>query len=235
MKKISLLTIAILLLITSTAQSQILISMLLGDKLNSDKLEFGMDGGVNFLNISNLSNSKSLTNWNLGFYFDFKLNPKLFIHTGVIVKSNMGTSGLSPYSLNNKDLDSTFAGGTVDRKISYFNVPVLIRYRFIDYLHIEGGIQLGLRTKAFDTFKKSIYSEDDVTFKYATKDNYTRLDAGGVLGIGYKLRKGTGMTLSARYYFGFVDIDKVAAGSQRNSAMYLSASIPIGKAKTENK
>ena len=43
------------------------------DKLNSEGLEFGLEGGVNWSNISNLDADKSLSTFNLGFYFDFKL------------------------------------------------------------------------------------------------------------------------------------------------------------------
>jgi hypothetical protein len=68
-----------------TSRSQVLISLLLGDKLNSGKIEFGLDGGVNWLTMSNTPNAKYLFDWNLGFYFDFKMkNPHLFIHTGVL-------------------------------------------------------------------------------------------------------------------------------------------------------
>jgi len=225
----------LLFVIGSTANSQVLISLLLGDKLNSDKLEFGLDGGINYLNMSNSPGDKYLFDWNLGFYFDFKIKPKLFIHTGVIVKSKMGTAGIAPYSLNNPYLDSAFVGGTVDRKLNYFNVPVLLRYRFIDYFHIEGGIQLGLRYKSYDYFSNEIYNEDDLTFKNYIEENYTLLDAGGVVGLGYKLKHGQGITIGVRYYYGFVDVDKVSSGSQCNSAFYINGSIPIGKGKAEKK
>ncbi len=39
--------ILFLLVAFSAAQSQILITLLLGDKLNSPNLEFGLEGGVN--------------------------------------------------------------------------------------------------------------------------------------------------------------------------------------------
>ncbi|HUM45684.1 MAG TPA: porin family protein [Chitinophagales bacterium] len=217
-----------------TAKSQVLISLLLGDKLNSDKLEFGLDGGANLLNMTNTPGSKAMVNWNLGFYFDFKMNEKLFIHTGVIVKSKMGTASLEPYSLNNNELDTLFTGGIVDRKINYFNVPVLLRYRFVDYVHVEGGIQLGLRYTGYDIFTQSI-NNSDLEFRNDVKDNFQRLDAGGVIGIGYKLKKGKGMTLSARYYYGFVDANKLTNGAQHNTASYFNVSIPIGKGKAEKK
>ncbi len=229
------LTVVFVFALQSASQGQVLITLLLGDKLNSDKLEFGLAGGVDFLNMSNTPDAKMLTDWNLGFYFDFKLDQKLFLHTGVRVKSKMGTGSLEPYSLNNMVLDSAFYGGNVDRKINYFNVPVLIRYRLVDYLHVEGGIQLGLRYTAFDKFSNTIVDEDDLQFTNSIADDLARLDAGAQAGIGYKLKKGTGMTISADYYYGFVDVNKVLEGSQLNSAIYLDLSIPIGRAKAAKK
>src|SRR5690242_19909376 len=92
-------------------QGQVLISLLLGDKLNSGKIEFGLDGGVNYPDIRGLNHSQLKGTLNLGFYFDIKLkNPQWMVHTGVLVKSSMGTSGLPVYLLNNADLDSAFAG-----------------------------------------------------------------------------------------------------------------------------
>ena len=228
-------TVICIFTMQSASHAQVLITLLLGDKLNSDKLEFGLAGGVDFLNMSNTPDAKMLTDWNLGFYFDFKLDQKLFLHTGVRVKSKMGTGSLEPYSLNNMVLDSAFYGGNVDRKINYFNVPVLIRYRLVDYLHVEGGIQLGLRYTAFDKFSNTIVEDEDLQFTNSIKDDLAHLDAGAQAGIGYKLKKGTGMTISADYYYGFVDVNKVLEGSQLNSAIYLDLSIPIGRAKAAKK
>lgn len=39
------------LAIAASANSQVLISLLLGDKLNSEKLKFGMEGGMNLSTI----------------------------------------------------------------------------------------------------------------------------------------------------------------------------------------
>ena len=89
-----------LLFLVSIARTQVLISILLGDKLNTGKIEFGLEGGANWSTIKNLDGAKSLTGFNLGFYFDFKLkNPSWMLNTGVIVKSNMGADELPVYSL----------------------------------------------------------------------------------------------------------------------------------------
>ncbi|MBN2174329.1 MAG: PorT family protein [Bacteroidales bacterium] len=238
MKKIFLfLALSVLMLtINTTVKSQVLISLLLGDKLNTGTIEFGLDGGLNWLTMSNTDNAKYLRDWNLGFYFDFRMkNPHLFIHTGVLVKSKMGTSGLEPYPLGNDSLDAVFAGGTVDRKINYFNVPVMLRYRFNNFIHIEGGTQLGLRYTGFDLFKQEINKKDDLTFNNDVKDDFTRIDAGALAGVGYRFNKGKGLILTLRYYYGFVDADRVSPGNQNYSSIYISGAIPIGRAKAERK
>jgi hypothetical protein len=239
--KYSLILVFFSLICAPFTHSQVLISLLLGDKLNSDKLEFGLDGGANLTRISNLEETKYLPDFHLGFYFDFKLQPKLFIHTGVIVKSTMGARGITPYSVGNEDLDSLLIDSEVFRKLQYWNVPALVRYRFYDYFHVEGGIQLGLLYKATDRFEEKIYDKKDLKFKYNIfKENdenkYKYIDVGAVGGIGYKLKKGDGMTLGVRYYYGFMDIVKDNSGpAQHNTSLYFCVSIPIGKGKAEAK
>jgi len=107
MKKI-ISILAILISMSSICYSKVLISLVFGDKLNSDKLEFGLDGGLNWSNISNLESSDYNRGFNLGFYFDIKMSQKLFLHTGVIVKSPMGSDGLNPYALGNETLATLF-------------------------------------------------------------------------------------------------------------------------------
>jgi len=54
-------------------QGQVLISLLFGDMLNSDGLEFGLEGGFNWSKVSGMETNSSLRTFNLGFYFDIRL------------------------------------------------------------------------------------------------------------------------------------------------------------------
>lgn len=239
MKRIFIQIALMILMVTMsiTAKSQVLISLLLGDKLNTGKIEFGLDGGVNWLTMSNTPKAKYLFDWNLGFYFDFRMkNPHLFIHTGVLVKSKMGTKGLDPYIPNNDTaIYNIFAGGTVERKLNYFNVPVMLRYRLDNFIHFEGGVQLGLRYTGYDVFYNEINKKDDLSYLNDVADDFTRIDAGALAGVGYRFKKGEGMILAVRYYYGFVDADRVREGNQSYSAIYITGAIPIGKGKAEKK
>ena len=55
------------------ANSQVVISLLFGDKLNSESVKFGLDGGINYSNLSNANSSDNQSGFNLGFYFDIQL------------------------------------------------------------------------------------------------------------------------------------------------------------------
>src|SRR3954469_7824961 len=116
----------ILFTIANATRGQVIISLLLGDKLNSGKVEFGLEGGVNFPAISTLE-GKAKSRFNLGFYFDIKTkNPHWLVHTGVMVKATLGMDDLPVYYLNDSELDTSFIGGNVDRKLNYFNCPLLM-------------------------------------------------------------------------------------------------------------
>jgi hypothetical protein len=231
MKKIPLAAL-LFFIIHIPAKSQVLISLLLGDKLNTEKLEFGLDGGFNLSNISNLEGSKSVGGFHLGFYFDIQLKNQLYLHTGVIVKSPMGAKGIAPYPVGDPDLDTVLSVSTVERKLRYFNVPILLKYKFHDHFFAEFGPQLGLLFKAFDEFSSDDYVDGDLIFKFKIRDQYRRLDAGLTAGLGYRFLKGNGMNLGVRYYFGLVNILKENPGpSERNSSFYVYVGIPIGAGK----
>ena len=225
-------TIIFLFLIMSVSalQSQVLISLLFGDKLNSESIKFGLDGGMNVSTISGIGSRKPLVSWNLGFYFDFMLkkNPHWYLHTGVLVKSTMGARDIQYTTVEDPELDSLFKLGTVDRKLNYFNVPILIKYKLDNGLFFEAGPMLSLLYKSFDVYDTE-YLGEDLTLAVSTKDSANRLDVGIEAGIGYYLKKRNGVYVGIRYYQGLRNVSRNAPQlSQLNSTFFLYASIPIG-------
>lgn len=234
MKKTLLLLIIVLC--TPAARSQVLISLVFGDKLNSEYLEFGLDGGVNFSSISNLDGSKSNLGFNLGFYFDIgsKKYPSWYINTGVIVKSPMGADNLDVYSLGNEALDNAYVDGHVNREIRYFNVPILLKYKFQNNIFVKAGPQFGLLANAFDEFIKEI-DDEELRYKNNIRDRIHVIDAGLTIGTGYRLMGGNGMNIGVQYYLGLVPVMKGDGPKQYNRSFYITAGIPIGKGKAAKK
>ena len=75
-----LVTVVLGMIISTKVQSQVVIALLFGDKLNSPGLKFGLDGGINLSSLTNISSAKFTPGFNLGLYFDilFKQNSNWF-------------------------------------------------------------------------------------------------------------------------------------------------------------
>ena len=115
--------------VATPAHSQVIIALLFGDKLNSDKLEFGLAGGLNVSSISNFTDTKTRNGFNLGLFLNIKLNEDFFLRVEAVPKFPTGVTKLKPYSLNDAGLDSLLYDGNVAREIKNIGLPVLIRYR----------------------------------------------------------------------------------------------------------
>lgn len=212
-----------------TANSQILISLLFGDKLNSPNVEFGMEGGVNWSTISNLESNDYQGRFNLGFYFDFKLENQWYLNTGVLVKSSLGTGNLSLNDLNLTGASIYPEEGSYAQKLDYFLVPVLLKYKFQNRLYLSAGPQFGLLTKAAVVYSRK-EGNTDVLIKETNTDYFKRIDMGPMVGLGYKLKEGPGLTLGLKYYYGLIYVYKEVPGTN-NSSIFAHLNLPIGAGK----
>lgn len=215
------------------AQSQILISLLLGDKLNSDGLEFGLDGGANFSNIAGLDAKKIMTTFNLGFYFDIRLKKQWNMYTGLLLKSNMGQDKLSDNDISFLQTPIYLTDGSYQQKISYFIVPALIKYKFKKHFYVEAGPQFGLMYKAWVEYNSDVDGSEARIRNYNTEKIH-RMDAGVAAGLGYQLMKGKGVSLGLKYYYGLLDVYKDRSGTN-NCSLFVKVTVPIGANKKNQK
>ncbi|MBC8489175.1 MAG: PorT family protein [Bacteroidetes bacterium] len=216
-----------------SSQSQVLISLILGDKLNSEGLEFGLEGGFNWSNVSGLEAKKSLSTFNLGFYFDIRLKNQWYLYTGVLVKSKLGVDKLSANDLDFLQTDVYKEEGDYSQVMNYFLVPAMAKYKFKNNMYVEAGPQFGLMYKAWVEFNSDVDGKK-IRIREDNEDMINRLDAGILAGLGYAFLKGTGITFGIKYYYGFVDVYKDKSGTN-NSSFFLKMNIPIGAGKKQEK
>ena len=220
-------TLLVIVLIGFTSHSQVLLSILFGDKLNSDGLEFGLEGGFNWSDISGLDADKRLSTFNLGFYFDIRLKNQWNLYTGVLVKAKLGDHKLSPEDLAFLEITPNLEeNGNYSQVLNYFIVPALLKYNFKNRMYIEAGPQFGLMYKSWVEFESDLDNKHIKTKDY-NKDKINRLDTGITFGTGYKLIPDTGMTIGIKYYYGFANVYKGVSGSN-NSSLFLKLNVPIG-------
>ena len=227
--------LALLVFTFHIGQSQVLISLIFGDKLNSDKIEFGLEMGVNYSKMSNFESSHPLPAFFLGFYFDFLLKNQWNINTGVLVKSEVGLDFLKEEDVAYLDPTTVFIdSGTYSQKINYFHVPILIKYKFKNHFYAQLGPQVALRTKASLRYFGE-FNDRSTELNTDNRDIFHRLEVSAIAGVGYKLKKGEGMNIGLKYMFGLTDIIRDESLSSKNSSYYFYVDIPIGKGKAKKK
>jgi Outer membrane protein beta-barrel domain len=212
--------------ISKISMAQVLIALVFGDKLTTDKLEFGLSVSPALTNITDVQ-SKVRPGLDLGLYFNVKISDNFFLHPEAIPKSAFGAKGIPPYPTGNGALDTFFAGGSVQRSIKAISLPLLVRYRIHRLLFVEAGPQIDWLLKVKDVFKAKT-DGNDLNYTIDVKDQYTHFAFGVAGGLLYKLKKDKGMGIGIRYCYGLTDIMKTAAGAQKNTAWLLKIDIPIG-------
>ena len=220
---------------SSQLSSQVLISLLFGDKLNSEGIEFGLDGGVNFSRMTGFEGNDVKRKFNLGFYFDFQLKKSPFsLRTGVMVKSTRGVAKLTTNDLLKIDSSFQFDGdGDYSQQLDYFDVPVMLKYRFKNNIYAEFGGQIALLHKAHIEYSHKDGNRTEVV-KTDNLSKVNRVDAGILGGAGYQIVKGKGITLGLWYYYGLSNVYKNMTGNT-NSALTLKFLIPVGAEKSKKK
>lgn len=230
MKK--LLIVIALCFVTYQSNSQVLISLLLGDKLNSEKLEFGLQGGLNWMHLGGLDSNDYLTKFNLGFYFTFQMkNPKYYFHTGVLVKSNEGLDHLSRADVESIGGEWQEIEGRYQQIIQSFMVPALMRRQFEDGVYVELGPQFALRSKSYVEYTSDVDGVER-NIKFDNKDLINRIDAGVLGGVGYRFGKNRNVAIGARYYQSFVNVYKDRPNTQ-SRGFFLNVNYPIGVKKAK--
>lgn len=211
------------------AQSQVLISLMFGDKLNNPGIEFGVEGGINLSNITQFESQNMLPSFGLGFYFDVRLKNRLFLNTGVLVKSKLGANKLTDGDLALLNAETFDDPGNYSLVLNYFLVPVLMRYKFKNHIYVEAGPQGGLMYKSHIEFNSN-HDGKETRIRTFNKDCINKIDVGAMAGLGYILNKGKGMTIGIKYYYGFIDVVKDIPGT-KNSSIFVKLNVPIGREK----
>ena len=230
MKRRRLAIVIVVMLFSITGKSQVIISLLFGDKLNSEKISFGLLVGNGWNNLTGYSTSSWASNFNLGLYLGIKMSDRMFVQFDAMAKYKLGAKKLPVYTLHDEALDSLFASGSVERDIKYLSLATTFQYRFYKYFNLEVGPQISIRIKAMDVFSVS-RSGGDLKFEKKINDATSLFDVGAAAGISYQFIKGNGVKIAFRYYYGFVDVILGNSGNNANRSLQVNGYIPIGRGK----
>ena len=176
--------------------------------------EYGFKGGVNLSTISGdvESSIESKTSMNIGMYGLYKILPKLGIQAELLYSEQGFTNETMPTHQSIEKTEEVL-------RMQYINLPVLASYNVVEYLWIEGGIQVGYLVDT-ELEEETVRIGDtgqviSETETIGNKNDYKDLDVGLAGGLRYKLSQN--FMLQARYTQSLNDINEAKAGDQFNS------------------
>ena len=184
--------------------SVIMIVLLMASiQMKGQEVRFGLKGGMSYSNGSKGDyDSQTITSFHVGGIMEALYDNNIAIQPEIVF-SNQG------FSYIDEDIDSNL-------KLTYINIPIMIKYYLFKGISIEAGPQIGyLNTAKLET--KSNEGSESQNVKEGLRDNDLSLN----LGFGLQLKNG--FNLNARYCYGLTNIINQLSDQQfKNRVFQLS-------------
>jgi len=221
--------ILMVIMAANLAHSQVLIALLFGDKLSTDKFQLGIRLAGNLENFTGWEGTQSQFAFGFGIYGALKLSPKFSLQPELLFKDPRGAERLPTKAFGNADLDPLLANAAVAAKLAYVSLPILLKYHLTPQFSVGFGPQLGYISSARYEYKAQVYAKDDLFFKEDIKSTVNSLDFALAFNLEYTLQKQRPIQIGLRYYVGLVDVFKDSSGhSAKNSVFQVYLGIPVG-------
>ena len=209
-----------------------LLVLIFGEKVATENFYFSLKAGAAYSMITNVKEGRNRVSANFGLVNNIRLTDRLYLTPEFLPLSPRGVRDVPILSTGDPELDDLLINpSSTDRKLSYIDVPVLLRYRLTERLMVSAGPQISFLTGATDTYRSEPLEGVELTTELDIKDAIKPVDVGAALDISYLFSEpmgGKGLILYLRYNLGFIDMVKNNSGDpRRNSAIQFGAAFPF--------
>ena len=168
------------------ARSQVLIGLLFGDKVSTEKFHLGLNVGVNVADLSGVDGTKARTGFTLGLLGEWRFADHWYLQPELVPFYAVGAKNLPPGELDIPELDPLVTDRSRMRRQNYFAIPVLVKYGALrDRLHLGIGGQVAFLTSAHDLYEGVV--ENEISIKEDLDGSLAGTDAGLLLHVEYKM------------------------------------------------
>jgi hypothetical protein len=218
-----------------TARSQILIGLLLGEKVTTESFHLGIDIGVGLTNVSGISGTRVRTGLHFGLLGEWRFAERLYLQPGLLPFFNAGADDMPFKDFGLGQLDSLVSNKSATRKLNYVAVPIIVKYGFVQEKLLLGlGPQINFLTSAADHYSGVI--NNDISVTEDVKGQLNSIDTGIVFHAEYKRKGRYGSSVTARFFLGMTDLIKDNPGAAvHNRVFSILATVPIGGDPTRKK
>jgi len=233
MKRTFYISLVLLVLCSPIVKGQAaLLVLIFGEKAATENFHFSLKLGVNYSIIHGYEEGKNATSLNFGLVNTIRLTDKLSLVPEFIPLAPRQIKDVPVLTTGNSDLDDLLVEvESADRRLSYIDIPVLLKVKLSDRFSIAAGPQFSYLTSAEDTYK-SIPMEDIVlTTKIDIKSAVSNIDLGFTLDLEYIVvepRGVKGINVFLRYNKGLMNLAKDSENGRYTSSMIqLGATFPF--------
>jgi len=211
--------------------AQVLIGFLFGEKLSSETFNMGFEVGMNFATLNGMKGAERMNQGVFGLFADWRFSEHVHFGGSILPVSARGAKGLDPVLTGDPAFDAQVANGTMERKLSYVDIPLLLRFapQREKGLRIGAGPQIGFRTGATDRYEAKTAGGLKFTAERNIKGKTAGIDFGVSVDVEYRLGL---LAIGARYTHGLTDLDERPGGGKvHNRVVTGTGRIYLGKKK----
>lgn len=215
--------------VPTPASGQVLMGFLAGNLLSSKDFNIGFEIGMNFAQLDEISGAERMNQGVFGLFADWRFSDHFHLGGSVLPVSARGATGIDPVPTGDPSFDTQTANGTMERKLSYVDIPILLRWALKreEGLRIGVGPQVGFRTGATDRYEARTAGGTRFTAERDIEGKTAGVDAGISFDVEYRFKL---LSIGARYTHGLVDTDDSAGGGEvYNRVLTGTGRIYLGK------
>lgn len=216
MPRRALALLGIALLLASPAQAQVLIGYLFGEKLASPTFNMGFEIGLNFSTLDGLDGAERDNHTVFGLFADWRFSEHLHLGGALLPIAGRGAKGITPVPTGDPTIDNQTAGGSMTRKMSYLEIPVLLKWapKRQEGFRIGAGPSLGIVTGAHDRYEARTPAGTSYKVERDIGGEVPDVDFGLSAEVEWRFKL---LSIAARYTHGLTDMRQAGAADPVHS------------------
>jgi len=206
-----------------------LLVLIFGDDAATENFHFSLDGGVNFVDMTDLNGSSWVTaNFGLGAHI--KLNDRWTLAPEFKPLSGRGERKITPFIEIPEDIADDISSAESRIKLNYLDIPIMFRYKANQHWYFAAGPQFSFRTSAKAITLASLDSGREIEVVDPIEDLTEWYDFSFPIEVGYNFAQSShngGIDLRIRFAPGFVNVIETGDSAFKNNMVQLILSFPF--------
>ena len=200
-----LLALALLLLPATPARAQVLLGYVFGELLSTPTFNLGFEVGLNFTTLDGLPSAERSRRPVFGIFTDWRFSEHFHFAGALLPSAGRGAEGIDPLSTGDPDLDAQVSGGAMRRTLSYFELPLLLKWapHRDEGFRVGAGPSLGIITGAHDRYDATTPAGAPYVLEVDIEDQLPGVDVGVSLDAEWRIRL---LSIAVRYTHGVTDL-----------------------------